>query len=423
MTGLTKAYLAEITSGNSPTEVGGTKVDVQFNPTTLRVQISNKTAGGQQAGAQARQRPGTGEMQVSFDLVFDTADEGTTDQGKSVLDKTQMVERFVRPRGPRAGQEAPPRVVFVWGSFLVQGTMESANIDLDLFDAEGVPLRAKVAVSIKGQDPRWTYMPAPTPPGGSHAAPPAGGAARPGSGTTLPPGAPGTQGNGLSPDRIVQAMPGESLAQLAARAGFDPSAWRALADGLANPLKLQLGQEVPMPSNSGKGAATGIAAQGSEPAKTAAGLPLVNAAQATTSGDGSNDATRSNRRAAADPVRQGHAVTSQGGLQGAIAQVKSAAHRQGAGSSLSAFGFDGAATADASDRPWGMGVPLRPKFGSQQGSPRHDPTQAGWLMRPATASGECGSLASVPPLRAPRLSRTSGCGGGCGCRSCTGGKA
>src|SRR5207253_1353929 len=104
----------------------------------------------------------------------------------------------------------------------------------------------------------------------------------------------------------------ESLAQLAARAGFDPSEWRALADGLANPLKLQLGQEVPMPSTSGKGAATGNAGQGSEPAKTAASLPLVNASQATTSGDGSSDASRSNRPATADPVRQGHAVTSQG---------------------------------------------------------------------------------------------------------------
>jgi hypothetical protein len=66
---------------------------------------------------------------------------------------------------------------------------------------------------------------------------------------------------------------------------------------------------------------------------------------------------------------------------------------------------------------------LRPKFGSQQGSPRRDPMQAGWLVRPATGSGEGGSLASVPPLRAPRLFRKSGCGGACGCRSCKGGKA
>ena len=396
MTDLVKAYLAEITSGNRPTEITDSRVDVQFNPTSLRVQISNRTAGGQQAGAQARQRPGTGEMQVSFDLVFDTADEGATDEGVSVLERTKSVERFVRPRGPRAGQEAPPRVVFVWGDFHVQGTMESANIDLDLFDAEGVPLRAKVAVSIKGQDPRWTYTPAPAAPRGGNAAAAAGSAARPGAGTVLPPGAPGTQGNGLSPERIVQAMPGESLAQLAARAGFDPSAWRALADGLANPLKLSLGQEVGLPpSVASQGAAGGLAAQGSDPARTAASLPLVAPALATSGGAGSSAGP--GRPSDADPVRQGHAVASQGGLQGAIAQVKGAAHQEAAVTSLAAFGLGAGATADADDRPWGMGVPLRPKLA---GRPHH-------------ARGDGPSLATVPALRA---ARRAGCG--CGCRTC-----
>ena len=420
MTGLVKAYLAEISSGNNPTEVGGTKVDVQFNPTSLRMQISNKTAGGQQSGAQARQRPGTGEIQLSFDLVFDTADEGETDAGVSVLDRTKMVERFVRPRGQGPGQEAPPRVVFVWGSFQVQGTMESANIDLDLFDAGGVPLRAKVAVTIKGQDPGLIYQPSPPAPApGSRTAPGrGGGATNPASGTTLPPGAPGTQGDGLAPDRIVQAMPGESLAQLAQRAGFDPAAWRALANGLANPLKLELGQEVPLPANAGKGAAGGIGAQGSDPGKMATSLPLVNGTQATKSGEGSSDAARNARPAAADPVRQGIAVASRGGLQGAISQIKDSAHHQGAGTSLAAFGFDADSAADADDRPWGMGVPLRPKFGSRKGGRRRDPTQAGWLMPPTAADGVGGSLASATPLRAPRWSGASR--RGCGCRDCQG---
>jgi hypothetical protein len=272
-----------------------------------------------------------------------------------------------------------------------------------------VPLRAKVAVSIKGQDPRWTYTPAPGPTAGNGAGNQPGGAPSPQGGTALPPGAPGTQGNGLSPDRIVQALPGESLAQLASRAGFDPAAWRALADGLANPLRLELGQEVPLPASAGKGAATGLAAQGSEPAKTATMLPLVSTAQATASGEGSSDATRNTRPAAADPVRQGQAVASQGGLQGAIAQIKKAAHQQGAGASLAAFGFDAGASADAGDRPWGMGVPLRPRFGSRQGGARRDPTQAPGV-----------SLATASPLRPARMPRTSRRGGGCGCRDCQG---
>ena len=405
MTALTKAQLGEITSGDNPTEVPGTLVDVQFNPTSLRVQISNKTAGGQQAGAQARQRPGTGEMQVSFDLVFDTADEGTTDQGVSVLDKTKMVERFVRPKGNRAGQEAPPRVIFKWGSFLVQGTMDSANIDLDLFDAKGVPLRAKVAVTIKGQDPRWTYTPAPNPqPPGSAAG---AGAGTPGTG--LPPGTPGTQGSKASPDRIMQAMPGESLAQLAQRAGLDPKAWRALADGRANPLKLELGQEVPLPPSGSKGAASASGTQ--DPAKTAAALPLVDASQAGSSGAGSNDAARNGRDVATDPVHKGQAVVTRGGVQGAIAGVKGEAHQQGATASLHAFGVAAAETADNAERPWGAGVPLRPRFGSQLGATRRDPTQAAWIAQPATPP-----TASIGPTMATRSTRAAPAKAGCGCR-------
>lgn len=409
MTALTKAQLGEITSGDSPTEVPNTLVDVQFNPTSLRVQISNRTAGGQQAGAQARQRPGTGEMQVSFDLIFDTADEGSTDQAVNVLEKTKMVERFVRPKGARAGQEAPPRVIFKWGSFLVQGTMESANIDLDLFDAKGVPLRAKVSVSIKGQDPRWTYTPAPTtPPAGNNAG---SSAPRPGTGSSLPAGTPGTQGNNQSPERIMQAMPGESLAQLAQRAGLDPKAWRALADGLGNPLKLELGQEVPLPPAAAKGAASASGSQ--DPAKAAASLPLVNASEAGSSGAGSNDRARNGRDVATDPVRKGQAVVSRGGLQGAIAGVKSDAHQQCAATSLNAFGLASAATADTAERPWGAGVPLRPRLGSSVRGTRRDPTQAAWITQPVTPP-----TASSRPQAA--TARATGRGtqvrSGCGCR-------
>ena len=234
----------------------------------------------------------------------------------------------------------------------------------------GVPLRAKVAVSIKGQDPGLIYQPSPAPAPGNRTAPGrGGGATNPANGTTLPPGAPGTQGDGLAPDRIVQAMPGESLAQLAQRAGFDPAAWRALANGLANPLKLELGQEVPLPASAGKGAAGGIGAQGVDPGKMATSLPLVSGAQATKSGEGSSDAARNTRPAAADPVRQGIAVASRGGLQGAITRIKDSAHHQGAGTSLAAFGFDGGFRRGCGRPPVGHGRSAAPEIRQPQGRP------------------------------------------------------
>lgn len=413
MTALLKARLAEITAGDAPAEVPGTSVAVQFNPTSLRVQIANKTAGGQQSGAQARQRPGTGEMQVSFDLVFDTADDGS-----DVLERTRMVERFVRPQGTQPGKEAPPRVLFQWGSFLVQGTMESANLDLDLFDASGIPLRAKVSVAIKGQDPRWTYQPAPAAPAagpgkGAGTQPPAGGTGG------LPAGAPGTQGSRQAPDRVVQAMPGESLQQLAARHGLDPSAWRALADGRGNPLSLRLGQEVALPVGLGAGSASGRQAQGQDPARSTAGLPLVNPGDAPPSlapsawGASSRQPTSRPAIALGDTVRQGQAVAGRGGLAMAIRDTKAQAHQRGARQSLGAFGVPAAETADTQDRPWGAGVPLRPRLGGGAArNPEPLPTRMA-LNSPTRSTAAASAQGSSSSARARGASPASR---GCGCR-------
>lgn len=391
MSALTRAYLAEISAGTSPSEIPGTRVDVQFNPTSLRVQLSNRTAGGRQAGAQARQRPGTGEMQLNFELVFDTADEGNTDQGVSVLERTRSVERFVRPRGSGRGQEAPPRVLFVWGDFQVQGTMESAAIDLDLFDAQGVPLRARVTVAIHGQDPRWTYapeQPSPTRPDATvPGARPAGAAGGPGAPVAPAPvpGTPGTQGGDGSIGRIVQAMPGESLAQLAARAGFEPAAWRALATGLSDPLRLELGQEVVLPAGDGSGWADGGRTQGEDANRALAGLALVPGAAAPAAA-----------AAPQAPLQRGQALAQRGGLGGAIGQAHQATHQQEAQASLAAFGAAPTAAGAVAGRPWGAGVPLRPRRGGlpADGVPVLGPLAAPLRPRrertPAQDCGTCG---------------------------------
>lgn len=398
MSALTKAQLGEITADDTPTEVPGTLVDVQFNPTSLRVQLSNRTAGGQQAGAQARQRPGTGEMTVSFELVFDTADEGSTEEAVDVLERTRMVERFVRPRGPREGEEAPPRVIFKWGSFVVQGTMESANLDLDLFDARGTPLRARVAVTIKGQDPRWTYTPAAgqknAPAGSTAGARGAGG--MPGASAA---GLPGTVGMGAAISRVVSAMPGESLAQLAARAGFDPAAWRALAAGVGNPLALQLGEEIALPASRPRALAEGQRSQGRDPAASTATLALTSTQPAGTGAP--------TRGGMGDAVPRGQAIAAQGGVQAAIGQRHDLTHQHTAQASLHAFGLGGGATAAADGRPWGAGVPLRPRLGQAALTIGGRPAAARYLT-PQAGAGK------VPPAPLRPATRKTGCG----CRRC-----
>jgi hypothetical protein len=357
---LVKAQLCEISGDAAGREIG-TPVDVQFNPTTLRMAISNKTAGGSQPGAQAKQKPGTGEVTVTFDLFFDTADEGRTDAPVPVTRKTQIVEKFVRPRDATPAGQSPPRVQFKWGGFLVQGVMESANIDLDLFAADGTPLRAKVAVSIKGQDPSYRYNPLTPPPVG---------AAPSGKGPEgLPPGTPGTKGGGGSPASVAEALPGESLAQLAARVGLDPNGWRALADGVADPQSLSPGQEVALPPTLRSGAGIGGAA-----ARGASG---------------------------ANPVLAGQELARAGGVTGAASTRENSTQAATASASAAAFGLAPQPGAEIAGRGYGAGVPLRPLVGGAGTAPvAADPTAPGWL-----------ALQPKPAALRPR-GRTAGCGCG-----------
>ncbi|WP_374537316.1 CIS tube protein [Chitinimonas taiwanensis] len=392
---LAKASLCEISADEACRHVGD-PVAVQFNPTSLRVSISNKSAGGQQAGAQARQRPGTGEMQVSFDLVFDTADLGSTENPVPVTDKTVLVEKFVRPRGNTAAQQTPPRVEFAWGSFLVQGVMESANIELDLFSHNGTPLRAKVAVSIKGQDPRYQYQPSPAA-SGAPASQNAPGAALP---ADTPPGTPGTRGNRPAADEsgtVAQAMPGESLQQLAARNGLDPAAWRALAASVANPLNLPAGFEVALPA----ALSLGGSAAGQDVAAQAAQLPLL-ASRSSPLNDATEPSSKpAQHSAGAASLRAGLALSAQGGAQGAMRQLQG--QREQASQQTSKLGFGMAPTsapaAQPSPRPYGAGLPLRSLYGDVDDRlpVSSDPTRPGWEALAPTPTQTSRALDRLQP--------------------------
>jgi hypothetical protein len=238
-------------------------------------------------------------------------------------------------------------------------------------------------------------------------------------------GSPGTQGSKAAIDKVVQAMPGESLQQLTARTGLDPSAWRAMSAGLDNPLKLSLGQEVSLPSGLSKGTASGLSAQGQDPARSTSRMPLIDARQKA---GGMGAASAPAGAAGEHAVQQGQALSAQGGLSGAITQARSQAHQQGAGQSRAAFGLGVSATSDTDSRPWGAGVPLRPRFGSGQAAAQLDPTQPGWstaVIKPAATSGTHNSgtalrapASSTSASRAPGKARVSqaSTGPGCGCR-------
>lgn len=357
MTELAKATLTELNASNRTV---GEALAVQFNPASLRLQLSNRSSGGAQAGSPARQRAGEGSLSLSFDLQFDSADEGTAEAPVSVLRKTAPVERFVRPRGNAPGEEAPPRVQFEWGGIKVQGLMESLSLDLDLFAFDGTPLRARCAVQIKGQDPAYACAPQGAGAGGAGAGAAAANAALQSlanvqglmQGAALA-DALGQNLSGVAKglDSVTRAFSGESLPQLAQRVGLDPKAWRDLAPGPgADPQSLPAGREVAVPKS------------GAQPSTPGSSIgPAVGAVL------GQMLSSSSSRRLAPAQAAQ---LTRAGGVGAAQTQLRREAHQGVAKQTLAGFGQAAAAGTVApprapiavpEDRPFGFGLPLKPR--------------------------------------------------------------
>jgi hypothetical protein len=299
MSDLQKATLVEITPGERPTEVGK-PVPVQFNPATMRLQISNSTEGGQSRGKQTRQFLGKSSTTLTVELVFDTADEGTTKTPRSVRERTAMVEKFVLPRSTDQTKQAPPKVRFHWGPFHLDGVIDSINIDIDHFAGDGTPLRAKVGLSIKEQDSTQQF-------GSSNSQP----TPKPG---TSPPGLPGS--GPAAATQSAAAIAGESAADFAARQGLDPAAWRGLDIGASASLSLDAGVEVGF--NAGLSASAGLGVTAGFEAGVSASL------NASVGLDVSASVGISASASFGADVAAGFALSSAGGVSAAIAQVQTA---------------------------------------------------------------------------------------------------
>src|SRR2546423_119073 len=299
MSKLEKATLQEIKSDESAATVGK-PIPVQFNPSSLRLQITNNTTGGNTRGQQTRQYTGSSSTTLTLELVFDTADEGSTDKPRSVREKTDVVQKFVMPKGQSQDKQSPPKVRFHWGTFILDGVIDSITIDLDHFAADGTPLRAKVGLTIKEQDSKYEFLKSgagankganPPPPGGSTPTTPgalgggvaAGLSASASLGLSASFGASASFSASASFGASAQfgvALGGESAAEFAARVGVDPAAWRGLAvtAGGGNSLSLEAGAEVAFSANlsasAGLGVSVGVGVGASVSLETSFGLEV-----------------------------------------------------------------------------------------------------------------------------------------------------
>lgn len=362
-------------------DVDGAPIPVQFNPQTLKLTLSNQVTDGGTRGNQARQFSGKSSTELAFDLHFDTADEGETGTPRSVREKTRLVEQFVLPEADPANGDrrlVPPRVRFVWGDLRLEGIVSSLAIDFDLFAFNGVPLRAKMSVSIKEQDARYESLQVEEGERGSG-----------GSG-----GQPGTSGGGAGSNRTGTALAGESAASFAQRMGLDPQAWRGLAAGLEGTLSLSAGLEIDFDASLSLGASLGVSAGFS--ANLGVSLEASFGLEASVGASGALASTASAATAS------GFALASAGGVSAALDTVAIIKNERATTEARAAFGAP-AASAQARATLGSGSVPQAVLAASARGDAvRPAPPEqarpplrvAGETLAPSSAS----ATAAAPPV-------------------------
>lgn len=147
------------------------KIEVQFNPTTLKVGLANSLKQNERdQTTRASQFIEKSSSNLTVELIFDTSDSYLVPDGESDQEGAQkdlkdtdvrlIVKKIARTflYSPDVGDEdvEPQRCLFVWGAFAFVGIMESMDETLDFFSSEGMPLRA--TVSLKLNESRFQYL-------------------------------------------------------------------------------------------------------------------------------------------------------------------------------------------------------------------------------------------------------------------------
>jgi hypothetical protein len=139
-------------------------IEVQFNPATLRLTLSNNLKADSKGGGKnspAAQFTGKGESSLSIELLFDTTvkweigngsnNAHTVEANSDVRKLTQRIaKQYMDPQNPDPKRpKAPRRCRLQWGSFQFTGMISSYSETLDFFAPEGIPLRATLALTLK----------------------------------------------------------------------------------------------------------------------------------------------------------------------------------------------------------------------------------------------------------------------------------
>jgi hypothetical protein len=142
--GLKKATLEVLVPKNVPQPV----IELCFNPTDYQLQKSNNFAEIPIPGLESPPIQfirGTSEKLVA-DLIADTSD--TLEDVRKVY--TNGLRDLMRIN---SDLHAPPIVRLIWDDQIFKGVIESLNISFTLFTPDGIPIRAKLGLTLKEDRP------------------------------------------------------------------------------------------------------------------------------------------------------------------------------------------------------------------------------------------------------------------------------
>jgi hypothetical protein len=199
------------------------RIPCMFNPSELSISRSNSWESPSLAGqgVQKARYTGAGAGSMTLNLTFDTTDTGqavTTHTGKIV--KLMDVDPSLGGTDEQSNNARPPYVTFHWGDLhSFEAVVSSLSLQFTYFSSTGVPLRAKVALTLTQYQESQAFGPQ-----------------NPTSGTP-------------NPHRVHRVQPGETLDRISARYYGDATRWRqiASANGITDPLALRSGTLLSIP--------------------------------------------------------------------------------------------------------------------------------------------------------------------------------
>jgi hypothetical protein len=207
--GLRKARIEVLVPQNVPQPV----IELKFNPTEYQLQKSNNFAEIPIPGLESPPIQfvrGTSEKLVA-ELIADTSDT-LDDVRKKYTNGLRDLMRI------NADLHAPPIVRLTWDDQVFKGVVEALNISFILFTPDGVPIRAKVALTLKEYRPVEVQV---------------------------------KESPKSSPDveKHHTVRRGDRLDGIAALAYGDPTEWRAIAraNGIRDPRRLTPGTALSIP--------------------------------------------------------------------------------------------------------------------------------------------------------------------------------